>query len=685
MSSMGGRGQVALAYLEVKRGDRLIECRQIDDALAQKGYAVRLGQKEVVLQTGQSKDIGPYSVVLRAASLQNEHEIQRPSHVMPAISESEVSGEEAPTVDASRDAKQNPVPIGTTSPHVEGYQILGRLGTGGMGTVWRAIQLSTKREVAVKLLGGKRLTSNKARGRFEREVMLSAQLTHPNIARVYDSGLLRGQYYYVMELVEGVHLDEYVRSNQLDQFAILCLMHKVCRTIEFAHDLGIVHRDLKPSNILVTSDREPHVLDFGLAKACDGDDWNVTVSLDGEIVGTPAYMSPEQAAGCLKNVDERTDVYSLGVILYQLLTGRLPHDMSGTKYQVLKRVIEEEITDPCIEAETIDPKLGSLLRKACARNMEERYRSVRQLGDSISEWIECQEVARDHRRIQHALNPVASDQPFSGAKLTRCPQKGDITEMASLTLQYNGRRMNLVLMAKASIEIGRRKTYDLVARILPSNEHNDQQSLRIASSKPQCVIDLLHDGVYVRDLDSLNGTRLDDEAVGSAGRQIERRCRTLSLADVLDLEVRCFKAHNRVGMSRYEDLLGDAKGALWAKASTSDMNALVLRRINNLGTEDSNGCESYCVVYRIATIGSNDGDALCFLDKGLEPCHAALVYLKGCFHLENLCGMMNVRINGQSLGRGELMPLSFGDRIQMAGLDMEFCRKRQLYIDSLNR
>jgi serine/threonine protein kinase len=673
-----------LAYLEIKRGSRLVECQQIDDVLAHKGYTVRLGEKEVVLRMNQSRRVGPYDIVLRAASLQNKHKVQRPSHGMPSISKSEVLGEQASTSEMSRHLDQYSIPNGTTSPHIEGYEVLERLGRGGMGTVWRAIQLSTKREVAVKLLEGKRLTSNKARIRFEREVMLSAQLTHPNIARVYDSGLLRGQYYYVMELVEGIHLDDYVHLNKLDQLAILCLMHKVCRTIEFAHSLGIVHRDLKPSNILVTSDSEPHVLDFGLAKAYDEGDWNVTISLDGEMVGTPAYMSPEQASGCLKDIDERTDVYSLGVILYQLLIGRLPHDMSGTKYQVLQRIIEEEITDPSIETKLIDPKLGSLLHKACARNVNERYKSVRQLGDLISEWIECQKIPLDHRTIQQTQNPIARAQSFSGTKRICSPPEGDITEMATLSLEYHGRSMNLVLLAKASVMLGRRKTYDLVARLLPSNEQNDQQSLRIASSKPQCVIDLLQDGVYIRDLNSRNGTRLDDEAVDSVGKRIERRSRILSLAGVLDLEVGCYKAHDRMRMLDYEDLLGDAKGTLWAKASSSDMNALVLRRINNLGIEDSNGCESYCVVYRIATIGSNDDDALRFLDKELEPSHAALVYVKGSFHLENLCGTRDVKINGQSLSRGELIPLSFGDSIQIAGLDMKFRRKHQIYIDSLS-
>lgn len=266
---------------------------------------------------------------------------------------------------------------------IEGYALDEQIGAGGMGTVWRATQHATGRLVALKLMNTAHLGSEKARRRFEREVELAASLEHPGIARVYDSGIRSDVYFYSMELIEGTPIDEYVRERELQVDQILDLFSQVCSAMTYAHQQGVIHRDLKPPNILVRPDGAPVILDFGLAKAIGSDLAPHTLTLEGDIAGTLSYMSPEQAAGHVGQVDVRSEVYSLGVLLFHLLTGKFPHDQTGTRFEVQKRIVEREVdTRHAIKA-GLNRELSAVLTKALMRAPEQRYQSVAELHADI--------------------------------------------------------------------------------------------------------------------------------------------------------------------------------------------------------------------------------------------------------------------------------------------------------------
>ena len=270
---------------------------------------------------------------------------------------------------------------------IPGYDITDRLGEGGMGVVWKATQLATKRQVALKCAAGRNLDSSRARATFEREVELAAMLEHPNIARVYDSGIHDGVYYYALELLDGQEMDDFVDERGLDETEVVALMVKVCHAVEVAHQRGVIHRDLKPGNIMVTADGEPHVLDFGLAKSLEGTETNVTMTQEGSVSGTLAFMAPEQASGRVKDMDTRTDVYALGAILYRLIVGKSHHDMTGGQVAILCRIAEEEVARPRSQKEDVDAEMEAILLKALSRERDERYRSAGDLGEELENYL----------------------------------------------------------------------------------------------------------------------------------------------------------------------------------------------------------------------------------------------------------------------------------------------------------
>ena len=303
------------------------------------------------------------------------------------------------------------------TPQIEGYEIVRELSRGGQGVVYQAIQKATGRKVAVKVLIAGPHASPSARKRFEREIDLAAQLKHPHIVTVFDSGVTRdGHHFYAMEYVRGLPLNKYVRQNKLSLEDALDLFTKVCSAIDHAHRRGVIHRDLKPSNILVDVQGTPCVMDFGLAKMLAGPT-HTLVSISGELVGTLPYMSPEQSRGNPDEIDTRTDVYALGVILYELLTGHYPYPVVGHVADVLKHIAETPPTPPTslwtIESGVgvsttrrlrrgqcpIDRDMETVVLRALAKEPDRRYQSAAELGRDIGHWLvdEPIDARRDSR------------------------------------------------------------------------------------------------------------------------------------------------------------------------------------------------------------------------------------------------------------------------------------------------
>lgn len=229
-------------------------------------------------------------------------------------------------------------PRTATFPAIPGYEFVRALAMGGQGLVYLAVQKSTKRTVAIKLLHDDVHGSGEARRRFEREIELIAQLDHPNIVSIFDSGTAPdGRRYYVMDYVSGKPLDAFVRDARLSVEQVLRLLLQVCEAVEHAHQRGVLHRDLKPSNVIVDASGWPRVLDFGLAKrlAAPAD---VLLSQSRALLGTVPYMAPEQARTDAGAVDARSDVYALGVVMYKLLTNEFPYPVSGSLVEVVRHI-----------------------------------------------------------------------------------------------------------------------------------------------------------------------------------------------------------------------------------------------------------------------------------------------------------------------------------------------------------
>ncbi|MFQ5422482.1 MAG: tetratricopeptide repeat protein [Phycisphaerae bacterium] len=288
---------------------------------------------------------------------------------------------------------------------IPGYEITREIHRGGQGVVYRAVQTATRRKVAIKVMKHGPFAGPADRARFNREAQILGQLKHPNIVTIHDTGVAAGCHYFVMDYISGRSLHKYIaqrteRTRASPVFPVretLKLLVKVCDAVNAAHVRGIVHRDLKPSNIHIDADREPYILDFGVAKTTE---FGLSpghalqpMTVTGQFIGSLPWASPEQAEGAPAKIDIRTDVYSIGIILYQMLTGRSPYKVTGNMGEVLEHIMWSEPVRPSVLCRRIDNELETIVLKCLAKQRERRYQSAGELACDMRRYLADEPIA----------------------------------------------------------------------------------------------------------------------------------------------------------------------------------------------------------------------------------------------------------------------------------------------------
>jgi serine/threonine protein kinase len=351
------------------------------------------------------------------------------------------------------------------------FDVLAEIGRGGMSVVYKARQRSLERHVALKILRDEYLHDPTVRERFLEEARALAGLDHPNIVKVFQIGECLAGPYFVMELIDGLSLAALIKQGSVSTSATLTLMIPVTEGIHHVHERGIIHRDLKPSNILIRSSHRPVVMDFGLAKVSSK---NASLTEPGTIVGTPAFMAPEQAGDSWGTPGPRSDVYSLGAILYALLAGRPPFE-GATLSQIVARVTSAE---PPVPLRRLRPEVPARLERICMKCLSkqpiQRFASARTLAQSLRNcWAE-----------------LARSRPRQGT--VRASRGGFY-----LVSLKSGQRVRLL---DTLTILGRASECDVVLR------HSEV-------SKRHCRVIIEDSQAYVEDLGSANGTFVNDRRV----------------------------------------------------------------------------------------------------------------------------------------------------------------------------
>ena len=290
-------------------------------------------------------------------------------------------------------------------PTVPGYEVLEELGRGGMGVVYKALEVSSKRLVALKLIRDVALAGPQQRARFRIESEAAARMRHANMVQVYEVGEHEGRPYFAMEFVAGGSLDKKLAGQPQPAGQAASLVRTLALAVQHAHVQQVIHRDLKPANILLAEDSTPKIVDFGLAKRLDSD--STAWTQDGAVLGTASYMSPEQAAGRTAEVGAAADVYALGAILYECLTGRPP--FQGNSYgQIIDQVLHDEPVPPTRLQSNVPRDLETICLQCLEKEAARRYSGAGKLADDLGQFLEGKPVAAVPPSARERLTRLAA-------------------------------------------------------------------------------------------------------------------------------------------------------------------------------------------------------------------------------------------------------------------------------------
>lgn len=365
---------------------------------------------------------------------------------------------------------------GPASRTIGPYVVLQELGRGGMGVVYLARHQQLGRTAALKMILGGAQAGTDARQRFLIEAQSIARLSHPGIVTVYDIGEHEGLPYFSLEYIPGDNLSKLVAEKPLDPKEAAALVAKMADAMQYAHDKGLLHRDLKPSNVLMTDRQTPKITDFGLAKQLEGAA-EADLTQSGSIVGTPSYMSPEQARGDLQALGPPTDQYSLGAMLYHLLTGRAPFVAPRT-FDVIRQVLHDDPVTPRRLAPQVPADLETICLKALHKDAARRYASCRELGEDLTRFLEGRPIlARPASSAERLVrwcrrNPVLA--ATGGTAIAAVLAVFAVISWSSYSLNQKN---TTILATNGKLEEANRTVKDTNEALQKSNQQLEQKNL----------------------------------------------------------------------------------------------------------------------------------------------------------------------------------------------------------------